>query len=92
MSKTTITLPIKFDITQVKSLKERLQKALDKDAESVEINAQSVVGMDSSAVQLVLSFQKIVAAQNKKMVLVKTTDEFKKAIEMLGADELIQVV
>jgi len=92
MSKTTITLPIKFDITQVQSLKERLQKALDKDAESIEINAQSVVGMDSSAVQLLLSFQKIVAAQSKTVVFVKATDEFKKALEMLGADELIQVV
>ena len=87
MAKTTIKLPNRFDINQVEDLQRRMQAALDKEAEIIEINAVAVRLMDSSCLQLLLSFDREVSAQNKTLKIVKRSEEFDFALELLGSAE-----
>lgn len=88
MAKTSLTLPEKFDITGIEALKGRFQKALEKDADTIEINAQAVTNMDSSGAQLLLSFQKAAQAMDKEVNIIKISDDFETASEILGLQNL----
>ena len=92
MTKTSLTLPEKFDITGIEALKGRFVKALEKNAEVIEINAQNVTHMDSSAVQLLLSFQNAAIAEQKQVKVTKVSDDFNTASELLGVQNLVNVV
>ena len=92
MSKTTLTLPEKFDISIISGLKGRFQKALEKEADTIEMNADAVMHMDSSAIQLILSFQKAAAGQSKEVKIIKASEGFETAAELLGAHSLVNEV
>ena len=89
MAKTSLTLPEKFDITGIEALKGRFQKALEKEADTIEINAQAVTNMDSSGAQLLLSFQKAVLAQEKELKVIKVSEDFETAAEILGLQNFV---
>lgn len=91
MSKTTVTLPEKFDISGVESIKGRLQKALEKDASTVEINASAVEAMDSAGLQILISFDGFARKQGKEVKIIKVTDAFKTATELLGTKDVLPV-
>ena len=91
MSKTSITLPDKLDISAVISLKSRLEKALEKDANEIEVSGQNVENVDSAAVQLLLSFQKKVLSVGKEIRFVKTSDKMVAGVKLLGASSLLNL-
>jgi len=88
-AKTTITLPEKLDISQVDSIKDRMDKTLSKDATQVEVNADKVERIDSAGIQLLLSFIAAVKEAGKEVHLLKPSDELLAAAEMLGTTELL---
>ena len=89
MAKTSLTLPERFDITGIEALKGRFQKALEKDASTIEINAQGVSNMDSSGAQLLLSFKNVAIAHEKEVKIIKASDEFDTASQLLGIQNLV---
>ncbi len=91
MSKTTITLPEKFDISAVNGLKSRMEKALEKDVSMIEIGAQNVEVLDSAAVQLLLSFQKQVHSEGREVRFIKASEKMVSGTELLGATQLLSL-
>jgi len=83
--KTTLTLPENFDISQAKAVKERMEKSLAKDVSKVDVKADSVDRADSASIQLLLSFQNAVIDSGKEFTILKPSNEFLAAIEILGA-------
>jgi anti-anti-sigma regulatory factor len=90
MAKTSLTLPERFDITGIEALKARFEKTLEKDADTIEVNAQGVTHMDSSGAQLLLSFQRAAEARQKTIKVVKISDDFMGAAELLGIQRFIE--
>ena len=88
-NKTTLTLPERLDIAQADSVKERMNKALAKDASIVEIKADKVERVDSAGIQLLLSFKAAVLENDKEIILLKPSDELLAAAELLGSTELL---
>ena len=74
MAKTTLKLPDRFDINQVADVQRRMQAALAKDAEVIEVNAMAVRLMDSSCMQLLLSYSQAVSAEQKTLKIVKPSE------------------
>ena len=89
--KTTITLPEQLDISQGVSIRDKMDKTLDKDANSIEIKADKVERADSAGIQLLLSFQAAAMAKNKEVTLLKPSDELLAAVKLLGATELLGI-
>ena len=87
--KTTLTLPERLDIAQADSVKDRMNKALAKDASIVEIKADKVERVDSAGIQLLLSFKAAVLENDKEIILLKPSDELLAAAELLGSTELL---
>ncbi len=88
--KTTLTLPEEFDIGQVESIKEKMDKALAKEINLVEIKADKVIRTDSAAIQLLLSFKNVIVSSNRTIVLVKPSKAMLAAATLLGATELLE--
>jgi len=87
--KSTLSLPNRLDISEVVSLKDRMDKALEKDSTVVDVKADKVQRLDSAGLQLLLSFKAAVINADKVMSLSNPTDEFLAAVELLGATELL---
>jgi len=91
MSKTSVTLPEKLDIGCVANLKGRLEKALAKEATTIELNAAGVEVVDSSSIQLLLSFQNEVYNQGKEVQIVKSSDAMLSGSTLMGVDGLLAI-
>ena len=91
MAKTSVTLPEKLDISCVSNLKGRLEKALAKEATQIELNAQKVEFVDSSTIQLLLSFQNEVHNQGKEVQIVKSSNAMLSGSTLLGTDSLLAI-
>ncbi|PCJ50000.1 MAG: hypothetical protein COA74_04215 [Gammaproteobacteria bacterium] len=90
MSKrSTLSLPERLDISEAESLRERMNKALEKDAEAYDIKADKVTRADSAGLQLLLSFSGAVSKLGKEMKITHPSDEFLAAAELLGVTELL---
>ena len=89
--KTTLSLPEQLDISQVDSLKDRMDKALAKDVSIFELSADKTERVDSAGIQLLLSFKNAVQEANKEFKLLKPSDEFLAAADLLGATELLEL-
>ena len=89
--KTTLTLPEQLDISQVDSLKDRMDKSLAKDVSIFELSADKVERVDSAGIQLLLSFKNAVKEANKEFKLLKPSDEFLAAADLLGTTELLEL-
>ncbi len=87
--KTTLTLPEQLDIAQVASLKDRMDKALAKEVSIFELTAEKIERVDSAGMQLLLSFKNAVQEANKEFKLLKPSDEFLAAADLLGSTELL---
>ena len=88
-NKSTLSLPQRLDINEASSLKDRMNKALEKDATTFDVKADSVEHVDSAGMQLLISFKNAVNSSGKKMNLTNPSDNFKTEIELLGATELL---
>ncbi len=89
--KATFTLPEQFDITQVESVKDRMDKTLEKEVSTFEVKAEKVERMDSAGMQLLLSFRAAIIDSGKAMILLKPSDDFLAAAELLGTSELLEL-
>ena len=89
--KSTLSLPERLDISEAVSLKERMDKALDKDSTVLDVKADKVERVDSAGVQLLLSFRAAAIEAGKEVSLSNPTDEFLAAVELLGAMELLEL-
>ena len=89
--KTTLTLPEQLDIAQVDSLKDRMDKALAKEVSIVELSADKIERVDSAGIQLLLSFKNAVQEADKEFKLLKPSDEFLAAADLLGSTELLEL-
>ncbi|MFT5519874.1 MAG: anti-anti-sigma regulatory factor [Enterobacterales bacterium] len=89
--KCTLSLPERLDISEAVSLKERMDKALDKDSTVLDVKADKVGRVDSAGVQLLLSFKAAAIEAGKEVNLSNPTDEFLAAVELLGAMELLEL-
>ena len=89
--KTTLTLPEQLDIAQVESLKDRMDKALAKEVSTFELNAEKIERVDSAGIQLLLSFKVAVQEAGKEFKLLKPSDEFIAAADLLGSTELLEL-
>jgi len=89
--KTTLTLPEQLDITQVDSIKDRMNVTLEKDASKVEVKADKVERLDSAGIQLLLSFKAAVEGAEKEFVLLKPSDEFLAGAALLGTTEIFKI-
>ncbi|MCP3674946.1 MAG: STAS domain-containing protein [Gammaproteobacteria bacterium] len=89
--KTTLTLPEQLDIAQVVSLKDRMDKALAKEVSVFELIAEKIERVDSAGMQLLLSFKNAVQEANKEFKLLKPSDEFLTAADLLGSTELLEL-
>lgn len=87
--KTTISLPEHFNISQGASMRDKMDKTLDKDADTIEIKADKVERADSAGIQLLLSFRATAVANNKKVTFSKPSEELLAAVKLLGASELL---
>lgn len=90
MAKTSLKLPERFDINQVEDMQTRMQTALDKDAEQIDVNAVSVRLMDSSCLQLLLAFVAEAQKRGKTIRVLKQSEEFGFAAELLGVRDLME--
>lgn len=88
--KTTLTLPERLDITQADSIRDRMEKALAKQASKIEMKADKVERADSAGIQLLLSFIAAARDANMEMILLKPSDELLAAVELLGSTELLE--
>ena len=89
--KSTLSLPERLDISEADSLKERMDKALDKDSTVLDIKADKVERLDSAGLQLLLSYKTAVSNAGKKMSFSNPTAEFLAAVKLLGATELLEL-
>lgn len=89
--KTTITLPEKLDISQGVSIRDKMDATLNKDADNIEIKADKVEHADSAGIQLLLSFHAAAVAKNKQITLLKPSEAFLAAANLLGANELLGI-
>jgi len=89
--KTILTLPDQLDIGQIESIQDRMNKTLAKEAQQVEVKADSVERVDSAGMQLLLSFKKAIISSGKTINLIKPSDELLAAADLLGATELLEL-
>lgn len=87
--KTTLTLPVQLDIAHVETLKDKMDKAFMKEVSIFELNANKIERVDSAGIQLLLSFKVTIKEAGKEFKLVKPTEEFIRAVDLLGATELL---
>ncbi len=89
--KATFTLPVQLDIAQVESVKDKMDKTLEKEVSTIEVKAEKVERMDSAGMQLLLSFRATIIESGRKMTLVKPSDDLMAAAELLGTSELLEL-
>ncbi len=89
--KTTLSLPEQLDIGQVESIRVRMNKTLAKDAANIEVKTEKVDHVDSAGMQLLLSFRAAAINSGKAVTLIKPSDEFLAAAELLGTSELLEL-
>jgi len=89
--KATFTLPEQMDIAHVESIKDRMDKTLEKKVSIIEVKAEKVERMDSAGMQLLLSFRMAIIDSGKEMTLVKPSDDLLAAAELLGTTELLEL-
>lgn len=89
--KATFTLPEQMDIAQVESVRDRMNKTLEKEVSIIEVKAEKVERIDSVGMQLLLSFKAAIIESGKEMTLMKPSDDLLTAAELLGTTGLLKL-
>ncbi|MCP4413604.1 MAG: STAS domain-containing protein [Gammaproteobacteria bacterium] len=89
--KATFTLPEQLDIAQVESVKDRMDKTLEKEVSKIEVKAEKVERMDSAGMQLLLSFRATIIESDREMILLKPSEGLLAVAELLGTSELLEL-